>query len=77
LISICRARAPLIRHLRRRGIPTLVTTGYPVDTELSDELRDVPCLAKPYRASELMQRLRELVGKADQIKMLRDDPGAS
>jgi CheY-like chemotaxis protein len=57
---------PLIRRLKGRGIPVLVTTGYQVDTTLSDELRDVPSLAKPYRTSNLMQRLRELIGKADQ-----------
>jgi DNA-binding response OmpR family regulator len=57
---------PLIRRLKVRGIPVLVTTGYQVDTALSDELREVPYLAKPYRASDLMQRLREFMGRAGQ-----------
>jgi two-component system, chemotaxis family, CheB/CheR fusion protein len=57
---------PLIRRLKDRGIRVLVTSGYQIDGALSDELRDVPCLAKPYRPSDLMQRLRELVANTDQ-----------
>jgi DNA-binding response OmpR family regulator len=59
---------PLIRRLKGRGIPVLVTTGYQLDTTLADELKDVPYLVKPYRASDLVQRLKELVGLADQNK---------
>jgi DNA-binding response OmpR family regulator len=59
---------PLIRRLKGRGIPILVTTGYQLDTTLAHELKDVPYLVKPYRASDLVQRLKELVGMADQDK---------
>jgi two-component system CheB/CheR fusion protein len=57
---------PLIRRLKDRGIRVIVTSGYQIDGALSDELRDVPCLAKPYRPSDLMQQLRDLVGPANQ-----------
>ena len=57
---------PLIRRLKDRGIGVIVTSGYQIDGALSDELRDVPCLAKPYRPSDLMQQLKELVANRDQ-----------
>ena len=59
---------PLIRRLKGRGIPILVTTGYQLDTTLAHALKDVPYLVKPYRASDLVQRLKELVGLAAQDK---------
>ncbi|HZT17782.1 MAG TPA: response regulator [Dongiaceae bacterium] len=53
---------PVAAALHRRGIPFAVVTGY--GTERMDGLLgQVPCLLKPFLASDLAELFRELLGR--------------
>lgn len=47
--------------LRARGVPFIFATGYADRTMIPPELRDVPVERKPYSATALAERIREIV----------------
>ena len=49
------------RVLRARGVPFIFATGYADRTMIPPELRDVPVERKPYSATALAERIREIV----------------
>lgn len=54
---------PIAEALQRRGRPFLFVTGYAGLTLLPQELREHPCLCKPYDSAALIDRLRSMVGE--------------
>ena len=53
---------PALPRLLARGLPVLLSSGYEESSLFPDEFRHLPVLVKPYEASELAARLRELFG---------------
>jgi DNA-binding NtrC family response regulator len=53
---------PLLDALAERRIPFVVCTGYG-NTRLPPPHQDVPVLGKPYGLTELIQKLRQLLGQ--------------
>ena len=47
--------------LRTRGIPFVFGTGYDVSNVLPDDLAGSAIIAKPYRSSDVEQRIREVI----------------
>ena len=52
---------PILKILRNRGIPFLLTSGY-ADWSMPEEWREQPRLPKPYTANLLRERLLNLLG---------------
>jgi CheY-like chemotaxis protein len=51
---------PVLRILRDRSIPFLLTSGY-ADWSMPEDWQDVPRLAKPYSPNQLREALLELL----------------
>ncbi|MBV0890047.1 response regulator, partial [Komagataeibacter oboediens] len=47
--------------LRARGVPFIFATGYADRTMIPPDLRDIPVERKPYSATALAERIRQLV----------------
>jgi hypothetical protein len=49
-------------RLLARGLPVVLSSGYEAAAVLPPEFRHLPLLVKPYEASQLAAKLRELLG---------------
>ena len=49
------------RALRERGVPFIFATGYADGTLIPSELHDVPVERKPYSATALAEKIRQII----------------